>query len=74
MVVPLIPSNLNVPNNFLGRWAGHILASVIKVQADMSRTIGENPFLDWAKIVDCGDAPLPFLVSVVLLCITRWMK
>ena len=29
--------------------------------ADKSRS-GENILLDWAKIVDCGDAPLTFLV------------
>jgi hypothetical protein len=28
--------------------------------------LGENVFLDWAKIVDCGDAPLTFLVSEAL--------
>ena len=28
---------------------------------------GENSFLDWAKIVDCGDAPLTFLDNTVAL-------
>lgn len=30
-------------------------------RADSFR-LGENVLLDWAKIVDCGDAPLTFLV------------
>ncbi|KAF2727880.1 Arginase/deacetylase [Polyplosphaeria fusca] len=28
---------------------------------------GENVFLDWAKVVDCGDAPLTFLDNTVAL-------
>ncbi|OCK78042.1 Arginase/deacetylase [Lepidopterella palustris CBS 459.81] len=28
---------------------------------------GENSFLDWAKIVDCGDAPLTFLDNTIAL-------
>ncbi|OCK90306.1 arginase family protein [Cenococcum geophilum 1.58] len=28
---------------------------------------GENVFIDWAKIVDCGDAPLTFLDNTVAL-------
>ena len=29
--------------------------------------LGEDPFQDWAKVVDCGDAPLTFLVSTEFL-------
>jgi hypothetical protein len=28
--------------------------------------VDENVFLDWAKIVDCGDAPLTFLVRYLI--------
>ncbi len=28
---------------------------------------GENSFISWAKIVDCGDAPLTFLDNTVAL-------
>jgi agmatinase len=28
---------------------------------------GENSFEDWARIVDCGDAPLTFLDNTVAL-------
>lgn len=28
---------------------------------------GVNPFDDWAKVVDCGDAPLTFLDNTVAL-------
>ncbi|KAF2395526.1 Arginase/deacetylase [Trichodelitschia bisporula] len=28
---------------------------------------GENPFLDWATVVDCGDVPLTFLDNTVAL-------
>ncbi|KAF2473567.1 Arginase/deacetylase [Lindgomyces ingoldianus] len=28
---------------------------------------GENVFLDWAKVIDCGDAPLTFLDNTVAL-------
>lgn len=28
---------------------------------------GENSFASWAKIVDCGDAPLTFLDNTVAL-------
>jgi hypothetical protein len=30
--------------------------------------LGRNPYLDWATIVDCGDAPLTVLVSRIKLC------
>ena len=30
----------------------------------VSQFLGKNVFYDWAKIVDCGDAPLTFLVSI----------
>jgi hypothetical protein len=33
----------------------------------LSRSPGENSFLDWAKIVDCGDAPLTFLDNTFAL-------
>jgi len=29
---------------------------------DSCFTTGENSFNDWAKVVDCGDVPLTFLV------------
>ena len=29
--------------------------------------IGRNPFMDWAKIIDCGDAPLTFLDNTIAL-------
>jgi hypothetical protein len=35
--------------------------------ADKSRS-GDNILLDWAKIVDCGDAPLTFLVCFYVDC------
>ena len=28
---------------------------------------GNNPFIDWAKIIDCGDAPLTFLDNTIAL-------
>ena len=28
---------------------------------------GENPYMSWAKILDCGDAPLTFLDNTVAL-------
>ncbi|KAF2188414.1 Arginase/deacetylase [Zopfia rhizophila CBS 207.26] len=40
-----------------------------RIAADAAWDIytGENVFLDWAKIVDCGDAPLTFLDNTVAL-------
>ncbi|KAI9877575.1 MAG: hypothetical protein M1830_003532 [Pleopsidium flavum] len=35
--------------------------------ADKAVLAGENPLMDWAKIVDCGDAPLTFLDNTVAL-------
>ena len=29
--------------------------------------LGENSFMSWAKILDCGDAPLTFLDNTVAL-------
>lgn len=28
---------------------------------------GKNPFIDWARIIDCGDAPLTFLDNTIAL-------
>ncbi|CAI6228352.1 unnamed protein product [Periconia digitata] len=40
-----------------------------RIVADSAWSIytGKNAFLDWAKIVDCGDAPLTFLDNTVAL-------
>jgi hypothetical protein len=59
--------NLNAPKIFGGEWLD--LRAVVMVYKFDSETniknapcVGENVFLDWAIIVDCGDAPLTFLV------------
>ncbi|KAH0538631.1 hypothetical protein FGG08_004768 [Glutinoglossum americanum] len=36
-------------------------------EANWDMYTGENSFVDWAKIVDCGDAPLTFLDNTVAL-------
>ncbi|USP76080.1 Putative agmatinase 1 [Curvularia clavata] len=48
---------------------GGIRAGSRRIGADAAWSIytGENVFLDWAKIVDCGDAPLTFLDNTVAL-------
>ncbi|KAF2645865.1 Arginase/deacetylase [Massarina eburnea CBS 473.64] len=40
-----------------------------RIRADAAWDIntGENVFIDWAKIVDCGDAPLTFLDNTIAL-------
>ncbi|KAF1924324.1 arginase family protein, partial [Didymella exigua CBS 183.55] len=42
-------------------------SSRISAGAAWSIYTGENIFIDWAKIVDCGDAPLTFLDNTVAL-------
>jgi hypothetical protein len=50
---------------------------VIVYQADseanikIATCVGENVFLDWATIVDCGDAPLTFLVRSATYIVLR---
>ncbi|PVH95221.1 Arginase/deacetylase [Periconia macrospinosa] len=39
----------------------------ISAEAAWNIYTGKNVFLDWAKIVDCGDAPLTFLDNTVAL-------
>lgn len=36
--------------------------SIVIWRAVTDPRVGENVLRDWAKIVDCGDAPLTFLV------------
>ncbi|TKA41865.1 hypothetical protein B0A49_10680, partial [Cryomyces minteri] len=43
------------------------LVSLRLVTAVLTLNAGENAFVDWAKIVDCGDAPLTFLDNTVAL-------
>jgi hypothetical protein len=60
-----------VPNcyAYIKAWSRHsrmgyswmLIECVIDV---VSQFLGKNVFYDWAKIVDCGDAPLTFLVSI----------
>ncbi|KAL2354038.1 arginase family-domain-containing protein [Cryomyces antarcticus] len=40
-----------------------------RISAEFAWSIytGENAFVDWAKVVDCGDAPLTFLDNTVAL-------
>lgn len=33
----------------------------------MCLMLGKNPFQSWAKILDCGDAPLTFLDNTIAL-------
>ena len=38
-----------------------------KCHTHANRYIGDNTLMSWAKIVDCGDAPLTFLDNTVAL-------
>ncbi|KAJ4395492.1 hypothetical protein N0V91_010804 [Didymella pomorum] len=42
-------------------------SSRISAESAWSIYTGENIFVDWAKIIDCGDAPLTFLDNTVAL-------
>ncbi|EUC50566.1 hypothetical protein COCMIDRAFT_81424 [Bipolaris oryzae ATCC 44560] len=46
---------------------GGIRAGSRRMGPSWSIYTGENVFFDWAKIVDCGDAPLTFLDNTVAL-------
>jgi len=50
---------LPVPLSHCSRWATVATENIGKADCVLE---GENSFLDWAKIVDCGDAPLTLLV------------
>ena len=40
---------------------------VYEYNAKPTLYVGNNPFVDWAKIIDCGDAPLTFLDNTIAI-------
>ena len=51
---------------YTGEACSNVLSYVLS-ELNNSLVIGENSFSSWAKVLDCGDAPLTFLDNTIAL-------